>query len=405
LNSLPFPSSEYQGPVIGVPNTAPYYYLMKSLQGTYYGDALNAARIRVYGWVDVSGNLSTSRHSNFPTAYVIVPNKMELDQSILRFERLPDTVQTDHLDWGFRVTQLYGIDYRYTVAQGYFSSQLLNHNRLYGYDPVEMYFDLYVPWVAQGMTVRIGRYISPPDIEAQLAPDNYVATHSLLYAYDAYTQTGILVSVKLNKQWTVQGGIYGGNDVAPWTDPSVPTGYAGVRWVSADNNDSVFTCLNTLNDAHFRSGHDNFNYAVSTWTHRFTPRLFTMTEAYYMWQFHALTGGTVNNGPVQSFGGGGGPGTPIPGNAAAYGAVNYTELQLSDRDYVTVRNEYWNDTRGERTGFATAYTSHTLGYCHHFSEWLQVRPEVAYWRSDHPSFDNGTRRNQFTATFDVILRF
>jgi hypothetical protein len=34
-------------------------------------------------------------------------------------------VQNDHFDWGFRVTQLYGVDYRFTTANGYFSQQLL----------------------------------------------------------------------------------------------------------------------------------------------------------------------------------------------------------------------------------------------------------------------------------------
>ena len=31
------------------------------------------------------------------------------------------------------------------------------------------YLDLYIPHVAKGMNIRMGRYISLPDIEAQLA--------------------------------------------------------------------------------------------------------------------------------------------------------------------------------------------------------------------------------------------
>ncbi len=41
-----------------------------------------------------------------------------MDQAVLRFERQEDTVQTDHIDWGFRFTNLYGIDYRYLMAGG-----------------------------------------------------------------------------------------------------------------------------------------------------------------------------------------------------------------------------------------------------------------------------------------------
>ena len=56
------------------------------------------------------------------------------------------------------------------------------------------------PQVAEGLNIRVGRFISIPGIEAQLAPNNYVYTHSLLYAVDPFTDTGILGTVKLNSQ-------------------------------------------------------------------------------------------------------------------------------------------------------------------------------------------------------------
>ncbi len=84
------------------------------------------------------------------------------------------------LDWGYHVTGFYGIDYRFTAAKGYFSEQLLQSNRQYGFDPVLEYFDLYFP-VKDGLNIRIGRFLSVPGIEAQLAPNNYNMTHSLLY--------------------------------------------------------------------------------------------------------------------------------------------------------------------------------------------------------------------------------
>jgi hypothetical protein len=59
---------------------------------------------------DVGGNLSTSHvrpYGHLPAAYAEVPNTIQLDQATLYFERTPDTVQTDHFDWGFRLTNLY----------------------------------------------------------------------------------------------------------------------------------------------------------------------------------------------------------------------------------------------------------------------------------------------------------
>ena len=81
-----------------------------------------------------------------------------------------------------------------------------------------IYFDLYIPYVFQGMNIRIGRIISEPDIEAQLAPNNLMASHSILYGFDPYCQEGIFTTTKINNQWTIQAGISDGTDVAIWQE-------------------------------------------------------------------------------------------------------------------------------------------------------------------------------------------
>ena len=58
-----------------------------------------------YGWVNVGGNISTNNvkpGGNAPAAYDYTPNTMQLDQAVLYVERLADTTQNDHFDWGFR---------------------------------------------------------------------------------------------------------------------------------------------------------------------------------------------------------------------------------------------------------------------------------------------------------------
>jgi hypothetical protein len=165
-----FPGSEYLGPtpLIGVPDTDPEYPLEKALWSAF--PALKTQRIKGYGWVNAGFDFSTSKKSNIPESYAIVPNKIELDQAVVRLERLPDTVQKDHLDWGFRLTPMYGIDYRWTTAQGWFSGQLLNHNRLYGFDLVEAYGLVYVPNVAQGMVINLGATFLPPTSKRNSLP-------------------------------------------------------------------------------------------------------------------------------------------------------------------------------------------------------------------------------------------
>ena len=241
--SPPFPSAEYQGyPLIGVPAGGGDYPLMKALSSGPYGDTLKDLKINIDGWVNASANWSNAQNSNSPTAYWIEPNALELDQLVLRAQRSMDTVQTDHWDWGFRSVFLYGQDYRYMTAGGWqpASDELLLRNQQYGLDLTEQYFEVYIPGISQGMEVRVGRWIACPDIETQYAPDNFMASHSILFTYDTYTQTGVMLSFMLDQQWMVQGAITAGTDMAPWYEGAVPTGMFGVRWVSQSNQIYLF---------------------------------------------------------------------------------------------------------------------------------------------------------------------
>ena len=141
---------------------------MQAVWSGKHGEAWKKSGIQIYGWLNAGFNVSSSDKAgdrNLPAAYAEKPNTIQPDQEVLYIERQPDTVQTDHFDWGFRIANLWGIDYRFTAAKGVFSKQLLQQNKEYGYDPVMVYADLYFPHVAEGMNVRIGRYISLPDIE------------------------------------------------------------------------------------------------------------------------------------------------------------------------------------------------------------------------------------------------
>src|SRR4029077_8689601 len=257
-DSPPFPGSEYQGyPLIGIPYSTKEWPLQKALAGTALGQFLKDNRIYVYGWITASANLSSSSKSNSPDSYWLTPNNALLDQFIFRVERPVDSVQKDHIDVGFRSTFLYGSDYRYMTAGGWFSDQLLKHNQLYGFDPTEQYVDVYVPWIADGTVIRVGRWIATPDIETQFAPDNYLGSHSLLFTFDTYTQTGFMVSHQLGPRWMVQWGVHAGTDMAPWYKGATPTGFLAVRWVAPGNNDSIYLVLNSINDAKFQRFTEN----------------------------------------------------------------------------------------------------------------------------------------------------
>jgi opacity protein-like surface antigen len=410
LDSPPFPSGDWPlggSQLIGVPDTA-VGPLMKWLYDGPNGQPWKDSRIKIYGWTEFGANVSTSAQSLAPAGYPIRPDRIELDQLIFRIERLPDTAQKDHVDWGFNVTNIYGLDYRYTIMKGIFSDQLLTKNRTYGYDVPLFYGDLYFPQIAEGMNVRVGRYLSVPDIETQMAPGNWLYTHSLLYIFDPFTQMGIVNTLKLNDQWLIQFGAHAGNDVAFWEKGDAKlTPMACARWTSKDNNDSLYPCVNSVNNGKY--AYDNIQMFVTTWSHKFNSNWNMQTEAYYTYQRDVPSiSGPLPIEPNTS--GAACPVGQITCFAPAWAIVNYQNFKISKTDYLVFRNEYFDDVRGQRTGTQTKYTTHALGWGHWFNAWGEntalFRPELRYEHSyDVPAYNLGTRKDQLTLAADLILLY
>ena len=409
FDSPPFPASDWQiggSTVIGDPGELAPYPLMQAIYEGPGGDAWKRSKVQIYGWVNFSGNISTShntskgQNANFPLVYDIRANRMELNQIVLYVERLPDENQTDHIDWGFRYSMLYGLDYRFTFSRGWFSEQLLQHNSYYGFDMPMVYFDLYIPYVFQGMNIRIGRIISEPDIEAQLAPNNLMASHSLLYGFDPYCQEGIFTTTKINDQWTIQAGISDGTDVAIWQkDPGrQPTGTVMVQWTAPNQMDSIYAGDNVINDGQW--GYNNMQQFVGTWTHKFNDKIYSATEAWYMFEYDAIDHPTKEV-PFQS-----GSFPVRSGYASEWAVVNYTMFRIARNSFFTVRNEYFKDRVGARTGFATPYSEHAIGVTYWPDKLITIRPELRFDHSyDVPAYNNGTDKSQFAFITDVIYHF
>ena len=311
---------------------------------------------------------------------------------------------------------MYGVDYRYTTAYGLSSYQLLNHNFVNGYDFPMEYVDLYFP-LMQGFNVRIGRFISIPDIEAQLAPNNYTYVHSLTYTYDNFTNTGILGSLAVTKNWIVQLGVVAGTETVPWNigvripnpdpnslypgttmlkDPGAqPSAIVGLRWTSDSGRDDINLTANSINNGVW--GYNNLNWLGGTYYHKFNDYWHIAFEA---WNIYELKVPNLDN-PVAAaaIAGGGTPFSPqiMPfnapnaahcGNATALTCtadehafllyVNYSPNRLNN---FTLRTEFFMDPEGQRTGVVTNYVDAALGWQHWFSPQIEVRPEIAYYRS------------------------
>jgi putative OmpL-like beta-barrel porin-2 len=401
LDSGPFPSSDwgYGGsPDIGAPD-GNVYPLMSAL-------GLNSSRTKIYGWVAASIDFSTSRHNNFPVSYDIFPNEIQLNQAVIYLERLPDTVQNTHFDWGYHLTAFYGIDYRFTTAKDYFSQQLLKFNHQYGFDPVLEYVDLYFP-VKDGLNIRIGRFLSVPGIEAQLAPNNYNMTHSLLYTIDPFTDTGIYGTLKLSKQWIVQLGVSAGHDVALWSDDAKASAIFCLNYSTASNNDNFYGCANGINNGKY--AYNNLQDYDFTWYHKFNSKWHTATEAWYMYERDVPNvAGNVSSPIAPELGANGAfcKAGVLRCTAPEYAIVNYLNREINSKFMVGFRSDFLDDKKGQRTGFATKYTENTLYATKYIGSTIMLRPEIRFDHSwDLAAYNNGKARNQLFFGMDLIYKF
>jgi Putative beta-barrel porin-2, OmpL-like. bbp2 len=398
LDSPPFPNSDWSyggSPVIGEADTNSYP-LMTAINGA-------TSRTKLYGWLGPTVNFSNSTSTSAPEANDVYSNRFEMNQLVLYVERLPDSVQRNHIDWGYHFTALYGTDYRFTIAKGILSGPWINHHRQYGFDPTLEYVDVYIPQIAQGVNLRLGRFISVPGIEAQLAPNNYIFSHSLLYAIDPFTDTGMIATVKLSDQWLVQLGVTSGHDVAPWTPDAKPSGTACVSYTTRSVNDNLYLCANGINNA--RYAYNNVQQFDATWYHKFSKTVHMATETWFMYERDVpAVGGSVQ---------------PEAGANAAhcrtgerrctapeYAVVNFFQKELSVHNFLSFRSDFLDDKKGQRTGYATRYSENTIMLCHWIGTTVQLRPELRFERAwDSKAYDNGRHHNQLTLASDLIFHF
>jgi len=426
--------------------------LMMSIANTSPGKWLEDNHIQIYGWVNGGFNFSSnseSRGGNAPMAYAYTPNTAQLDQTVLYIERLPNTVQTYYIDWGFRLSGLYGENYRYTTAYGITSDQLLKRNDINGYDFPMEYGELYIPNVGEGLLLRLGRYISIPDIEAQLAPNNYMYTHSMTYSFDNYTNEGLVGTLAVTKNTQLQLGIVDGTETAIWNvgqtrmnpdpnplypgntfkkDPGAqPSLVACARFTWNNGGDDFYPCMDGINNGQW--GYNNLQWYGFTYYHKFNDQWHLSFEAY---DLHENNVPNANN-PIAAaaIAAGGTPFSPqyMPFNAPnaaqcnntsdltctaqALGTVAYLNYQFSPLDNISFRPEFYDDMEGQRTGVKTRYANFGIGWQHWLSPQIEFRPEIDYDRSlDRPAFNANPTRDilpdrDYTvlAAMDMILHF
>jgi hypothetical protein len=373
---------------------------------------------------------------------------------VLYLERTPDTVQDDHVDWGFRLSGIYGENYRYTTAYGISSYQLLKKNSVNGYDFPMVYGEMFVPGKPGigegGLMLRLGRFISLPDIEAQLAPNNYMYSHSMTYTFDNYTNEGLQATWGLTKELFLQAGVTVGTEAAPWhlnnsipnllpgnalyggstfqKDPGAQPSFTGcVRYNWNGGNDDVNLCADAINRGNW--GYNNLQWYGGTAYHKFNDQWHIAFEIY---DEHQDGVPNANNPAAAAIvAGGGTPFSPqyIPFNAPglafcsnptvlrcraeSLGAVAYLNYSPDPLDNFSFRPEFYDDMQGQRTGTKARYVDVGFGWQHWLSPQIEFRPEIVYYHSFGGTAFNGdsnagiapNKNYTVIAQSDVIIHF
>jgi hypothetical protein len=92
--------------------------------------------------------------------------------------------------------------------------------------------------------------------------------------------------------------------------------------------------------------------------------------------------------------------------APEWATVHYIARQIGKHNAIIIRNEYVDDIKGQRTGFATKYTEHDISWNHWIGTTVVFRPELRYEHSyDATAYDNGTKKSQLMFAADVIWFF
>jgi hypothetical protein len=445
-----------------VPNGADSPF-MAAIGNTEIGQWMQANHFQVYGWIEPGFNISSNHiqpGGNGPIGYTYTPNTAQLDQAVAYLDRWVDTVQQDHFDWGERLSFLWGLDYRYTNSYGLGSYQFNGDNAVYGWDAPMEYVDFYWPGKAffggaiTGLEIRIGRYISIPDIEAQLAPNNITFTHSLTYTWDNYTNQGIVTSWQINPNWMVQLGITDGTETPIWHyGLDIPNYYnahglnlvygpdflyPGSRYPKDPGNqpsatfcmqfkwnngwDTFYPCLDGINDGSW--GYNNLQWHGFTFYHRFNDQWHNDFETYYLSENGVPN--LRNPTAVAIFENGGTPFSPqnvpfnppnlaycdnltaLKCNVHSIGVLDYINYTLDPLNNFTSRLEWYDDPEGWRTGTGgrTQYFDTNLSWQHWLSPQIEFRPEISWWRSvGTAAFDHGAHFTTVEFASDMIFHF
>jgi hypothetical protein len=389
------------------------WILMRTLQGTWYGAALDDNRTSLSGWVEQSYTASTAHATNQPVVWNDRPNKYLMNQAWFRLERSVVTSGTTDITWGYRVDADLGTDYRFSMMRGLFNNELLNSQgkqNLYGTDLIQFYSNIYIPTLFAGTDIRVGRLFTPWGYESLEGVSTPFVSRSYAFNWSPpFTHMGIMVSPTFNAQWSGKFMLANGNDVFIGSPSQELRAVGAITWTSLNKADTVtygwsygrgkFNAGKPFNPATIGeqfepAGRNNINVSDLVWSHIFNPRWTYVTELIYGYQYGVpanVPGGVIKTNATE--------GTAHWGSVVQYLYYNFTSKLTG-----ILRVETFDDFEGQRTGFEGLYTAVTVGCQYKPYKSLWFRPEIRYdYNGTSKAFDG--QHGILTAALDCIIRW
>jgi hypothetical protein len=397
-------------PPVVAPPPPERWWLMREVQGTWLGAALDDNRLFLSGWIEQAYTASTDKASNFPMIFNDRANEYLLQQAWVRIGRKLVTTGTTEMSWGFQVDVINGSDYRWTMSRGLFNSQLVNSTgaqNLYGVDPVQHYVSLYVPTLFQGTEFRLGRFYAPFNIDSIEGISTPLLSRAYAFENSPFTMCGLSAYVSFRPDWSGVFMLVNGNDVY-FGDPAEELRFAGnLKWTQSGGRNSVQfgTSLGrgkfnpayptppqqtTVALATEPFGRNNFNTFDLIYTHRFNTAFSYNLEIMYGYQY---------NVPQSAL-----PIADPSGFTNWLSVLQYFFYDVDSRLRLIGRYEDFDDFQGQRTGFAGLYSAVTGGFQYRLTPSMILRPEVRYdYNFESAPFEG--KHGMLTAAVDTIIRW
>jgi len=380
----------------------------------------NPLGIKAYGYFQNSYTSNLRQKEDLPNRNFFLfpnrlPNSWQGNQYYLVLEK--PVVQTERkFHMGFRVDGLYGNDWEFTKSFGLFDRRF-DSGTFYGYDFPQAYAEFNMPFFfKKTATLIVGRFYNPGDYEGKMAIKRPLFSSSYMINSTPFTFLGTLLSIRVNPQLTVLGGVTNGADrfYNPMFRPSI---LGGVNYAPSNKLYMKSIAMVGPNQLPRYPGVDERNLPIGIRTNQQVQwtantgyannlRFYSSNVISYKLNKHWKISKEISLNHDQN--------TPLAteNNRSrntfwkSMGLWLYFDKKGDEKLTFIQRAELFSDYQGIVTGQSGRYFAWTSGVAWKPNSRVWLRPEI---RVDHALnrtvFQDGESRNRVTVAMDFFIFF